>query len=584
MKQSKLTLRSDPKAATPAPTPRGKPPKIPPLAALIRQHSAPLLLAAAASARAVKVPKLVPWVRLDTEIPQQEQTQWCWAATSLGTHQYYQRTDTTTQCQAVNLILGVANACTSPTDAAINQPWFLDQALSAFGNLRAPIVSGTLNFTGLRAEIDGGTPLGTRIGWSGGGGHFMVIEGYRNTITKMLTIHDPIFGQSDMTYTAYATNYQGSGTWTHSYQTKSHRLRVLDGRTVAGGTVAAVSRKAHLLDLFMVDTQGRVVSAASDALWDRGRWRGWWHLQGGMARPGARVACVARQPDLLDIFVVGTDGGVYSAAWDPTQANGQWRGWWRIGNLSVGQGARLTAVSRHPDKLDIFVVDAAGRVMSAAWQRGDTQWRGWWHINSGTAPPGATVGAVARDSNKLDIFVTAADGAIRTAAWDANQANGQWRGWWPVQGGKAAPGAPVTAVARAPSKLDVFVVGTDKRVYTAAWDAAVANAAWRGWWPVAGGMAEHGSSVPCCARSANQLDIAVVGLDGGLYTAAWDQAVAKAKWRGWWRIGEGTSAQGGEVALLRRNPTSLDGFCVGADGCVYTVAWDAALARGHWRG
>lgn len=556
-----------------------------PRSSLIANSSIPLVPRGARRAPAARA--VAVWRRLDSTIPIQEQGNWCWAATSLGVHQYYDRTDTTTQCLAANLILGRNDACNNPVPAAANVPHFLDDAFNDFGNLNGSIVGGTLSFADTKAQIDIGRPLGTRIGWSGGGGHFMVIEGYRDggtAATREVAIHDPIFGESQYAYDSYRTAYLGTNgnNWTHSYKTKSHRIRIGSARSVAGGTITAVARKPHLLDVFMVGSDGRVLSAASDATWDHGHWRGWWHIQGGMAAPGARVACVARQPDMLDIFVVGTDGGIYTAAWDARQAKAKWRGWWRIGKLVAPRDARIAAVARSPNHLDIFVVDSAGRTMSAAWQTGDTQWRGWWHIQGGMSRPGGHISAVARASTKLDIFVTGTDGGTYTAAWDAAQAGGAWRGWWRVQGGTTFQGAPTTAVARAPTKLDIFTIGTDRRIYTAAWDRDVANQAWRGWWGLAGGMAAPGSAVAAAARTPHHLDVFVVGTDGGLYTAAWQ--LGDTNWRGWWRVGEGTAQPGSEPALVARTGTSLDAFCIGQDGFAYTMCWDGALAAGTWRG
>jgi hypothetical protein len=45
----------------------------------------------------------------------------------------------------------------------------------------------------------------------------------------------------------------------------------------------------------------------------------------------------------------------------------------------------------------------------------------------------------------------------------------KWRGWWRILDGVAAPGTMVTAAVRAPDFLDIFCVGSDRRVYTAAW-------------------------------------------------------------------------------------------------------------------
>jgi hypothetical protein len=91
------------------------------------------------------------------------------------------------------------------------------------------------------------------------------------------------------------------------------------------------------------------------------------------------------------------------------------------------------------------------------------------------------VHVVSRSPDKLDIFATDVDGVIRTAAWEP--AFDGWHGWWEINGGRAAPGAPVTVVSRSPDKLDVFAVGLDNRVYTAAWEPAFTDG-WHGWWAV----------------------------------------------------------------------------------------------------
>jgi hypothetical protein len=164
------------------------------------------------------------------------------------------------------------------------------------------------------------------------------------------------------------------------------------------------------------------------------------------------------------------------------------------------------------------------------------KWRGWWHIRGGEAPLDAEIASVSRDSNKLDVFVVASNGTAYTAAWDENVKESEWRGWWPIGGLTAPPGSAISAVSRDPNKLDVFVVGNDGHVYTAAWDHNVSQGKWRGWWNIGGVSAPPGSAVSAVSRDPNKLDVFVVGNDGHVYTAAWDHNVADGKWRGWWRI------------------------------------------------
>ena len=67
-----------------------------------------------------------------------------------------------------------------------------------------------------------------------------------------------------------------------------------------------------------------------------------------------------------------------------------------------------------------------------------------------------------------------------TAAWEPAFSDG-WHGWWNLNGGRAAHGSFITAVSRRPDFMDVFVIGLDGRVYSAAWRP---GAPWGGWWPM----------------------------------------------------------------------------------------------------
>jgi hypothetical protein len=348
----------------------------------------------------------------------------------------------------------------------------------------------------------------------------------------------------------------------------------------------AVVAHADRLDVFVTDANGEVSGAAWQRNVSSGKWRAWWSVLGGRGASGTPVAAVARDIDKLDLFVAGTDGRTYTAAWDRNVSDGQWRGWWNILTGAIPAGGTVSAVSRHPGKLDIFLVSNDGGVYTAAWDAtvAAGQWRGWWRIHNLAAKPGSPVAAVARESNKLDIFVAGADGKTYSAAWDAAVANGQWRGWWNILTGALPAGGQITSVSRAPEKLDIFLVSHDGGIYTAAWDANVANGQWRGWWRIGNGVAAPGAVVAAVARHPHKLDVFVIGTDNHIYTAAWDANVADGQWRGWWKILNGVAAPGSGIAAVSRGSEKLDVFVIGTDGGVWTAAWDATVASGQWRG
>ena len=100
-----------------------------------------------------------------------------------------------------------------------NQTWYLDRALSETGNLDA-WQNGTVPQQILEGEIVRRLPVGIRIGWSGGGGHFVIVDG-ATTSNSTVHVEDPIYGTSDIAYSTLASSYQGSGSWTHTYFTRA---------------------------------------------------------------------------------------------------------------------------------------------------------------------------------------------------------------------------------------------------------------------------------------------------------------------------------------------------------------------------
>lgn len=356
-------------------------------------------------------------------------------------------------------------------------------------------------------------------------------------------------------------------------------MRLRSPRVPARAEVTAVSRSRDKLDIFVTDRNGVIFTAAWEPRFTDW-WHGWWQLNGGRANPGAPVHAVSRSTDKLDAFVIGTDRRVYTAAWEPAFTD-WWHGWWPLNGGVAAAGAHVTVVSRSTNKLDAFVVGTDGGVYTAAWEPGFTDWwHGWWRIGNVRVPQGSRVHAVSRSQDKLDIFVTDVNGRIMTAAWEPAFTDG-WHGWWGIRGGQAAPGAPVTAVSRSANKLDAFVVGNDGRVWTAAWEPGFSDG-WHGWWPIGNIRAPHGSPVHAVSRSTDKLDIFVTDVNGAILTAAWEPTFTD-WWHGWWALNGGRAAPGAPVTAVSRSTDKLDVFVIGNDGRVWTAAWEPSFPD-WWHG
>jgi len=371
-----------------------------------------------------------------------------------------------------------------------------------------------------------------------------------------------------------ADNSQGGTCSTTGFTSFVQAFDLVSPQAPEGAPIAAVSRGLDKLDVFLADSSGAVRSAAWEPDFPDW-WHGWWWINGGLGAPGAAVTAVSRSANKLDIFAVGQDGRVWTAAWEPDFTDG-WHGWWPIGNIRVPARAAINVVSRSTDKLDIFVADVNGVVQTAAWEPDFTDgWHGWWPIGNIQVPPGAPVNAVSRSTDKLDIFVTDVNGVIQTAAWEPNFSS--WHGWWPINGGQSKPGGAVTAVSRSTDKLDVFVVGLDGHVWTAAWEPDFG--AWHGWWTVGSILAPVGAPVNVASRNTDKLDIFVADNNGAIQTAAWQPGFSG--WHGWWSLNGGQAVPGAPVGVVSRSTDKLDVFVVGTDGRVYTAAWEPGFTSWH---
>jgi hypothetical protein len=178
----------------------------------------------------------------------QTQSNWCWAATASSVSHYFWRWSTWSQCRIANAELGHTDCCQSTVPAPCNVPWYLDRALTRTRNFVS--IQGPAAFSLVRAEINAGRPVGARIGWSGGGGHFMVIYGYSLIGgVEYVDIDDPIYGKSHIPLSEFSSSYQGAGSWTHTYLMKSYFKLPFDLPILADLTLRRIWELRPLLKL-----------------------------------------------------------------------------------------------------------------------------------------------------------------------------------------------------------------------------------------------------------------------------------------------------------------------------------------------
>jgi hypothetical protein len=162
-----------------------------------------------------------PGYQLPFTMQRQAEDQWCWSAVTVSVSVFYLPSSSWTQCSLVCAELGNSTCCTDGSIPACNQPWTLDAALLRTNNL-LQWAAGTAPAATIQTELGASRPICCRIGWNGGGGHFVAISGYQNDGTdEEVTVEDPFFGQSQVNLATFTTAYQNDGVWTHTYYTKA---------------------------------------------------------------------------------------------------------------------------------------------------------------------------------------------------------------------------------------------------------------------------------------------------------------------------------------------------------------------------
>jgi hypothetical protein len=168
---------------------------------------------------------------MGVDLQMQQQTNWCWAAVGTSTTLFFDPKNLLTQCSlAGGFLKQTPGFCCSEANAGgpvCNQFSFLSQVLTSIDSL-ASFAQTTLPLQSIRAQINNAVPMAARIGWSGGGGHFVMITGVgpddpRGDNFTFVEIEDPsqsYYGSHFVPYATLIQGYRGSGTWTHYYLLK----------------------------------------------------------------------------------------------------------------------------------------------------------------------------------------------------------------------------------------------------------------------------------------------------------------------------------------------------------------------------
>jgi hypothetical protein len=272
-----------------------------------------------------------------------------------------------------------------------------------------------------------------------------------------------------------------------------------------------------------------------------GQYYGGWKSLGGYLLSGPAAASGGASGD--DVFVVGTDRGIWHDFWNGTTPSG----WAAGGGIVTADPAAQTL---NTTNTKVFVRGTDNGLWMATWN--GSSYSSWTPLGGYlTSGPAADLRAGA--PGRVDVFVRGSDNGL----WHRWSDDGgvTWSSWEPLGGGLASgPGA----VSWATNRVDVVVRGMDNAVWMRSWNAST------GWnsWATLGGVATSAPAIASCA--SGHLDVFVKGTDNGV----WQLGFNGTSWTGWKPLnGSWTSSP---AAICRPNTTIVDLFVRGTDGALWT--------------
>lgn len=220
--------------------------------------------------------------------------------------------------------------------------------------------------------------------------------------------------------------------------------------------------------------------------------------QNAVVLGSTRPTVVSWGPNQLDLFVRGTDGGLWQRHYD-----GTWHDWMRVLDGLTFDPAVTTW---SPGRFDAFARGSDG-TLQHAWY--DGSWHPWESLGGSlTSDPSA----VSWGPNRLDIFVRSVDNALWHKAYD-----GTWHDWERLDG--VLLSSP-SATTWGPNRLDVFVRGADSALWHRGFDGT-----WHDWDALGNSFESDPAAV---SIGPNHLDVFVRGAGNVLQQRSFDGA-----WHDW---------------------------------------------------
>lgn len=344
--------------------------------------------------------------------------------------------------------------------------------------------------------------------------------------------------------------------------------------------VTAVSATKGGVTLFVVGEDSQVWTAYYDPRIANPKWEGWFPL-GGNIKKGTNISAISTVEGGVSLFAVGIDDAVWSAYYDPRIANPKWSSWFSLGG-KVRTGSNVAAVSATKGGSSLFVIGTDGAIYSAYYDPriANPKWSNWFSLG-GQFRANSDVTAISAIEGGVSLFSVGMDGSVWSTYYDPRVANPKWENWFSL-GGKVREKTSVSAVSATEGGVSLFVVGTEGGVYSAYYDPRIANPKWSEWFGLGGKIAEN-TTISAVSAVEGGVSLFGIGTDNGVYSAYFDPRIVNPKWSSWFSLSKAnTIRKGATVKAVSAIEGGVALFSIGQNSMVLSAYFDPRIANAKW--
>jgi hypothetical protein len=274
------------------------------------------------------------------------------------------------------------------------------------------------------------------------------------------------------------------------------------------------------------------------------------HHERNVVAPNARLAAVSRASDLMEIWSVD-NSGTLRGNW----FLGRWHGWYALAGRKFPAGANLVAVTRNSDHMEVWGVGEDGQV-HGIWFDG-SKWRDWYTLPGASFPPGAPLAAVSRHPDLMEVWGIDVTGQVRGTFFD----NG-WQppgNWYTLGGVTFRPQTHLVAASRNANHMQIWVVTDDQPLQSNRFDGTQ----WLGWDKLDGESFSPATRLAAVVRK-DKFNMHVLAIDLNQHVRDfWHEGDTK---RGWFQAGTEFFAPGTALAAVSRQPQVFEAWSITSDG------------------